>query len=90
MKGKGQGKGKGKQKVRKQGGRAYAPIEPDDVDELDEPAGAQQTRGKVGLNEYEKALWRWVNVDDLDAFLQEVSCGVFGQAGVPSWTIKLT
>lgn len=90
MKGKGQGKGKGKQKVRKQGGRAYAPIEPDDVDELDEPAGAQQTRGKVGLNEYEKALWRWVNVDDLDAFLQEVSCGVFGQGGVPSWTIKLT
>lgn len=28
---------------------------------------------KAGLNEYEKAMWRWVNVEDLDAFLQEVS-----------------
>ena len=31
---------------------------------------------KVGLDEYEKALWNWVNVDDLDGFLQEVGfCG---------------
>ncbi|EIW67742.1 hypothetical protein TREMEDRAFT_45223 [Tremella mesenterica DSM 1558] len=30
------------------------------------------TMGKTGLNEYEKALWKWVNVDDLDGFLQEV------------------
>jgi autophagy-related protein 9 len=25
-----------------------------------------------GLDEYEKALWNWVNVYNLDAFLQEV------------------
>jgi autophagy-related protein 9 len=31
----------------------------------------QQQKG--GLDEYEKALWNWVNVDDLDGFLQEVS-----------------
>ena len=32
--------------------------------------------GKVGLDSYERALWQWVNVDDLDGFLQEV-----GQTG---------
>jgi autophagy-related protein 9 len=32
----------------------------------------QRQRKKEGLNEYEKALWKWVNVDDLDGFLQEV------------------
>lgn len=30
-------------------------------------------RKKGGLDEYEKALWDWVNVDDLDTFLQDVS-----------------
>jgi autophagy-related protein 9 len=25
-----------------------------------------------GLDDYEKALWNWVNVYNLDAFLQEV------------------
>ena len=35
-------------------------------------AGRGQTVRKAGLNDYEKALWRWVNVDDLDGFLQEV------------------
>ncbi|RXK40333.1 hypothetical protein M231_02447 [Tremella mesenterica] len=34
--------------------------------------GKMVTMGKTGLNEYEKALWKWVNVNDLDGFLQEV------------------
>jgi autophagy-related protein 9 len=29
--------------------------------------------GKRGLDEYERALWNWINVYNLDAFLQEVS-----------------
>ncbi|WVQ79423.1 hypothetical protein IAT38_001521 [Cryptococcus sp. DSM 104549] len=33
--------------------------------------GGRQPR-KMGLNDYEKALWKWVNVEDLDGFLQEV------------------
>jgi autophagy-related protein 9 len=34
----------------------------------------ERPKTKQGLNEYEKALWKWVNVQDLDAFLQEVCC----------------
>lgn len=30
------------------------------------------TRPQRGLDEYQKALWSWVNVGDLDAYLQEV------------------
>ena len=30
-------------------------------------------RRKTGLDDYEHALWKWVNVDDLDGFLQDVS-----------------
>lgn len=29
---------------------------------------------RAGLSGYNKALWKWVNVVDLDGFLQEVSC----------------
>lgn len=32
----------------------------------------QQGKTMRGLDEYEKALWNWVNVYNLDAFLQEV------------------
>ena len=35
--------------------------------------GARGFKAKGGLDAYEKALWDWVNVDDLDAFLQDVS-----------------
>lgn len=70
-----QGKAKVKGKKSKtKGGRTYAAVEPDDVDALlgvDEER-ASAPRMKQGLNEYEKALWKWVNVQDLDAFLQEV------------------
>jgi autophagy-related protein 9 len=35
--------------------------------------GTRQTQKTMrGLDEYEKALWNWVNVYNLDAFLQEV------------------
>lgn len=29
-------------------------------------------KAKSGLDDYERALWQWVNVEDLDGFLQEV------------------
>jgi autophagy-related protein 9 len=62
-------KGKGKEK--KVGGRKYHQIS----QEIEDPGGDRQRQkvGKEGLNDYEKALWKWVNVDDLDGFLQEVS-----------------
>jgi hypothetical protein len=71
---------KGKGKARNQGGRTYhaLPVNAEDgeVDEAEEAtghrAGATKPPRKVGLNDYEKALWRWVNVEDLDGFLQEV------------------
>jgi len=59
-------KGKGKEK--KVGGRKYHQVQ-----ESDDRPGEGQRVGKGGLNDYEKALWKWVNVDDLDGFLQEVS-----------------
>lgn len=34
--------------------------------------GTRQQKTMRGLDEYEKALWNWVNVYNLDAFLQEV------------------
>lgn len=37
---------------------------------------------KQGLDEYERALWKWVNVYNLDAFLQEVRCLV-----IPAWLL---
>ena len=59
---------KGKAKEKKVGGRKYHQVQDSD----DRPGGGQRV-GKGGLNDYEKALWKWVNVDDLDGFLQEVS-----------------
>lgn len=78
-------KGKGKSKV--SGGRKYAPVptEPGaEVDGEDETVEAgryagfgiskrKRIKAKAGLDEYERALWNWVNVEDLDGFLQEVS-----------------
>jgi len=73
---------KGKGKAKHQGGKKYVAVATQDADdEEDEPrkgmgryAGfATEARGgKTGLDEHEKALWHWVNVDDLDGFLQEV------------------
>lgn len=67
-------KGKGKEKAKNQGGRRYVAIaasaEEDEGDQLDE----ERPEKKVGLDPYERALWRWVNVEDLDGYLQEVSC----------------
>lgn len=37
------------------------------------PTTAPSPVAKQGLDEYERALWSWVNVYNLDAFLQEVS-----------------
>jgi autophagy-related protein 9 len=68
-------KGKGKGKARTTGGRRYHQVATGDQDgESEEEGKAPAKIGKQGLNEYEKALWQWVNVDDLDGFLQEVSC----------------
>lgn len=66
--------GKGKGRTRKKGGHKYHSLHVQDEEEEEPPeSDALRTRGKVGLNAYEKALWKWVNVDDLDGFLQEVS-----------------
>ncbi|WVQ76748.1 hypothetical protein IAR50_006422 [Cryptococcus sp. DSM 104548] len=66
-KGKGKEKAKAKAKARNKGGHTYHAVGADDsAGEL-----ARQT-SKSGLDEYEKALWKWVNVEDLDGFLQEV------------------
>lgn len=64
---------KGKGKERNQGGRRYVSIaaEEDDVDARGD-GEATRPKPKAGLNEYERALWRWVNVEDLDGYLQEV------------------
>lgn len=43
--------------------------------------------GERGLSGRERALWRWVNVDDLDAFLQEVYMYYSGR-GI--WVIGLS
>lgn len=65
--------GKGKERTRRKGGHKYHSLHVQDEEEEEPPeSDALRTRGKVGLNAYEKALWKWVNVDDLDGFLQEV------------------
>ncbi|KAL7422199.1 autophagy protein atg9 [Cryptotrichosporon argae] len=70
---KGKTKGKGKHK--------YHAVSADaaDDEEAEDPGryaglGVTGRRGdaKAGLDERERALWKWVNVDDLDGFLQEV------------------
>lgn len=64
---------KGKGKAKSVGGRKYHQVGNDDETER-EDGGAKRSKSlsKQGLNDYEKALWKWVNVDDLDGFLQEV------------------
>lgn len=67
------GKDKGKGKAKNVGGRKYHQVANDDLDERDEEEVMRsKPLSKQGLNDYEKALWKWVNVDDLDGFLQEV------------------
>ena len=80
-------KARKKGKERAKGGRKYAaiPTVEEEGDEEEPPRGRYAGFGvvdprskglrKSGLSSYEKALWRWVNVDDLDGFLQEVSYG---------------
>ena len=67
-------------------GRQYASVpEEDEEEEEEEEEGEPHTRGryagfgikrmtanKSGLDDYQRALWNWVNVEDLDGFLQEV------------------
>lgn len=72
---------KGKGKAKTSGGRKYHALAAENEDEVDQLSGQGGRYGnardgaarKVGLNEYERALWKWVNVEDLDGFLQEVS-----------------
>ncbi|KAI0647440.1 APG9-domain-containing protein [Trametes meyenii] len=46
-------------------------INPDPTPERSEPLQEPSTRHMRGLDEHERALWNWVNVYNLDAFLQE-------------------
>ncbi|KAI8989804.1 APG9-domain-containing protein [Trametes punicea] len=46
-------------------------INPDPVPQQSEPLHEPQTKHMRGLDEHERALWNWVNVYNLDAFLQE-------------------
>jgi autophagy-related protein 9 len=83
-------KGKGKAKSKNAGGRKYHQVPSSDAAEVEEgQTSKKRGGGKQGLNEYEKALWKWVNVDDLDGFLQEVShggCFVCAILGRWRWT----
>lgn len=66
--------GKAKERTKRKGGHKYHSLHVQEEENEEPPESeAFRTRGKVGLNAYEKALWKWVNVDDLDGFLQEVS-----------------
>ena len=76
----------GKGRVRDKGGRRYHAVVANGDGEEEEEVGRGRGRyaglgtvkgddggmGKTGLDGYQRALWRWVNVDDLDGFLQEV------------------
>ncbi|KAI0664761.1 APG9-domain-containing protein [Cubamyces menziesii] len=46
-------------------------INPDPVPQQPEPLHEPHTKHMRGLDEHERALWNWVNVYNLDAFLQE-------------------
>jgi autophagy-related protein 9 len=52
------------------------PPKPSEIDPLDQfpdgHSGSSQPKQIRGLDAYERALWNWVNVYNLDAFLQEV------------------
>jgi len=74
---------KGKGKVKNQGAKKYLAVPTQEEEEEEDQSAkgmgryagfARRARGgKNGLDDYETALWDWVNVDDLDGFLQEVS-----------------
>jgi len=51
------------------------------------PSVAAQPNPKRGLDAYERALWNWVNVYNLDAFLQEVYMYYHGK-GIYSIALK--
>ena len=51
------------------------------------PSTAGQSNPKRGLDAYERALWNWVNVYNLDAFLQEVYLYYHGK-GIYSIALK--
>ena len=46
-------------------------LEPEAVTTASEPLKEQRPKQMRGLDAYERALWNWVNVYNLDAFLQE-------------------
>lgn len=52
------------------------PLKPSEIDPPDQfqhgYSGTSQPKQMRGLDAYERALWNWVNVYNLDAFLQEV------------------
>ena len=80
---------KGKGKASSKGRRKHHPVSNDLVAEETINRGRNAGLGvwreggtrKTGLNEYERALWKWVNVDDLDGFLQDVSQPVVPSSG---------
>jgi autophagy-related protein 9 len=51
------------------------------------PSAVAQPNPKRGLDAYERALWNWVNVYNLDAFLQEVYMYYHGK-GIYSIALK--
>ncbi|WVR06657.1 hypothetical protein IAU60_003689 [Kwoniella sp. DSM 27419] len=63
-----------KGKARQKGGRKYQSVPAHDEEEADHARGIgrRAAAGKTGLSDYDRALWKWVNVEDLDRFLQEV------------------
>ena len=72
---------KGKGKAKERSGRRYHSLPHEQIEDDMEPSLGRYAglgvlgRGglkKTGLDSYERALWKWVNVDDLDGFLQEV------------------
>ncbi|WVO15865.1 hypothetical protein L204_103527 [Cryptococcus depauperatus] len=68
-------KGKGRENTRKNAGRKYQSLQYQDEEEdarEDRHVAPKVVSGKTGLSDYERALWKWVNVEDLDGFLQEV------------------
>lgn len=49
--------------------------------------GKRKAQGAIGMDARERALWRWINVDDLDGFLQE--CYLY-YVGRGIWAIGLS
>lgn len=70
------------------------PLRPSEMDasihgELPRPNSTPAPKQMRGLDAYERALWNWVNVYNLDAYLQEVSCpspiAWYGSLTVKGW-----